>query len=68
MRFHPKLLGKTDEERFDSVTTDEVKVLVEKFFDERSKDVLFLEEKAGLVDARRVVRMTLWEFIREWIR
>jgi glyoxylase-like metal-dependent hydrolase (beta-lactamase superfamily II) len=68
MRFHPELLGKIDEERFGSVTTDEVKVLVEQFFDERSTDVLFLEEKAGLADARRVVRMTLWEFIREWLR
>jgi glyoxylase-like metal-dependent hydrolase (beta-lactamase superfamily II) len=67
-RFHPELLGKTGEERFANVTTDEVKALIEDFFSERSGDVLFLEEKAGKTDARRTVRMVLWELIRAWIR
>ncbi|MDR1898657.1 MAG: MBL fold metallo-hydrolase [Treponema sp.] len=68
MRFHPELLDKIEEERFANVTTDEVKELVEQFFSERTKDAVFLEEKAGPVDARRCVRMVLWELIREWIR
>jgi glyoxylase-like metal-dependent hydrolase (beta-lactamase superfamily II) len=67
-RFHPELLGKTEEERFVNVATDEVSALVEIFFDERSGDVILLEKKAGKTDARRTVRMTLWELIREWIR
>jgi hypothetical protein len=68
MRFHPELLDRINEERFANVDTDEVKVLIEEFFSERSRDVLFLEDKAGKEDARRTVRMVLWEFIREWIR
>jgi hypothetical protein len=68
MRFHPELLDRIEEERFASVTTDEVKELVEQFFSERGKDTIFLEEKAGPIDARRCIRMVLWELIREWIR
>jgi glyoxylase-like metal-dependent hydrolase (beta-lactamase superfamily II) len=68
MRFHPELLDKIEEERFANVTTDEVKELVEQFFSERNNDTIFLEEKAGPADARRCVRMVLWELIREWIR
>ncbi|GHV27849.1 hypothetical protein AGMMS4952_10250 [Spirochaetia bacterium] len=68
MRFHPELLDRINEERFANVTTDEVKVLIEDFFSEGSQDVLFLEGKAGKEDARRTVRMVLWELIREWIR
>jgi glyoxylase-like metal-dependent hydrolase (beta-lactamase superfamily II) len=67
-RFHPDLLGKSDEERFASVNTEEVRELVENFFSEKNDDVTFLEEKAGGLDGRREVRMVLWEFIREWIR
>jgi glyoxylase-like metal-dependent hydrolase (beta-lactamase superfamily II) len=68
MCFHSELLDKIEEERFANVTTGEVKDLVEQYFSKRSKDTVFLEEKAGPIDARRCVRMVLWEFIREWIR
>jgi glyoxylase-like metal-dependent hydrolase (beta-lactamase superfamily II) len=67
-RFHPELLGKTEEERFASVNTEEVKALVEQFFAERSVEAVGLEERAGKDDARSEVRMVLWELIREWIR
>lgn len=68
LRFHPELLDQIGEVRFANVSTDEIKILIEDFFAERSADVLFLEEKAGETDARRTVRMVLWELIREWLR
>jgi glyoxylase-like metal-dependent hydrolase (beta-lactamase superfamily II) len=68
MRFHPELLGGMEEDRFAHVNTEEVRELVEQFFEEHSSDALYLEDHAGKEDARREVRMVLWGFIREWIR
>jgi glyoxylase-like metal-dependent hydrolase (beta-lactamase superfamily II) len=67
-RFHNQSGDQTVKQRCASVTTDEVRQLVETFFTERNADTLFLEEKAGTNDARRVVRMALWEIIREGLR
>jgi hypothetical protein len=68
MRFHPELLGGMEENRFAHVDTEEVRELVERFFEEQGADALYLEGHAGKEDARREVRMALWGFIREWIR
>jgi glyoxylase-like metal-dependent hydrolase (beta-lactamase superfamily II) len=67
-RVHPELMNEIEEIRFAHVNTDDIRELVEQYFSERDGDALFLEEKAGREDARRTVRMTLWEFIRGGIR
>jgi glyoxylase-like metal-dependent hydrolase (beta-lactamase superfamily II) len=67
-RIHPELIGKgvkAERERFTDISTNIVRELVETYFSERDGDALFLEKKAGDIDARREVRMALWSFIRE---
>jgi glyoxylase-like metal-dependent hydrolase (beta-lactamase superfamily II) len=58
----------SDKERYADISTDKVRDLVEEFFSKPNEDIRFLEEKAGKEDARREVRMVLWEYIREFIR
>jgi glyoxylase-like metal-dependent hydrolase (beta-lactamase superfamily II) len=63
-RFHQDLPVKTPPERFASITTTETRELVDRFFAERNDDVLGLEKRAGPEDAKREVRMVLWESLR----
>jgi hypothetical protein len=58
----------TLDERFMKLSWNEVHDVVEQYFNEGDRDTKFLEEKAGPVDARREVRMTLWAMTRLYIR
>jgi glyoxylase-like metal-dependent hydrolase (beta-lactamase superfamily II) len=60
--------GKTEKQRFANVAAPEIRNLVSAFFAENGPDVQYIEERAGKADARREVRMVLWEFVREFIR
>jgi hypothetical protein len=67
-RYHAEEPVEKDEDRFADANAAEAKELVERIFSEGGSEIDFLEEKAGKPDARRAVRMTLWEFIRGQIR
>jgi hypothetical protein len=60
--------NETIDERFMRLSWPEVKELVDKYFEEGNSDTRFLEEKAGPVDARREVRMTVWGMTRLYVR
>jgi glyoxylase-like metal-dependent hydrolase (beta-lactamase superfamily II) len=57
-----------DKQRFADISAEKAAALVEEYWAEKTADTVFLEEKAGLADAKREVRMVQWEFIREFIR
>jgi glyoxylase-like metal-dependent hydrolase (beta-lactamase superfamily II) len=58
----------TVDERFQKLTIPDVIAKVEQYFSEGGEEVRYLEERVDRENARRVVRMVLYEHIRLYLR